>query len=245
MINFHIHELRQQFPQHRQSVRLVDIAGTGGSGQRAGFYRQQLFHHRPLHYGGDEPGIAQINRVHFPGGELVNNHPGNGQGILHHRPVAQIGKDRQQILAVAGHKIPPLAPQGNAPHRSRLLQDELGRLPIDGRVHSAGQAPVGSDDQQPDPMNRPHRQQGMQSPFLLRLRRQMGDDFLNLLGVGPALHRGILRPPHFRGGNQRHGIGHLAGVFHAADPPPDVPYTWHSCFSRLSFGVSPATVIPA
>ena len=230
MIDLHIHKLRQQLPQHRQRIRLIDVPGTVRPGQLARRHRQQLRHRRRLGNGGNEPGITQIHLIHLPGRELVNNHPRNDQRILHQRPVAQIREYRNQVLPVARHKIPTLAPYRHASHRRFLFQNELRRPPVNRRVHPAGQPPIRRNHQQPHPLHRPRLQQGMHRPFLSRLRRQVGDDLLYLFGVGPPLHRGVLRPPHLRRRNQRHRVGHLPGVLHAANPPPDIPYAWHPLF---------------
>jgi hypothetical protein len=73
--------------------------------------------------------------------------------------------------------------------------------------------------------------------FVPGLGSQVGDYFLDLLGKWATLSHSLLGSAHFGGRNQRHSVGHLAGVFHAPNSAPDVPYTGH-CYTFIEAAAS-------
>jgi len=90
------------------------------------------------------------------------------------------------------------------------------------------ETPVRAYDQDSNPLQGLYPQQGVDDGVIVgRLGRKVGNDPLNFLGKGAPLGNRRLSPPHFRGGDQRHGIGYLASVLHAADAAPKVLYAGH------------------
>ena len=93
----------------------------------------------------------------------------------------------------------------------------------------AGQAAVRRDGQKANPVHRTNFEQGMQRLAVLGgLGGQVRDYLVDFLGIGATLQHRILGAAHLGGGNQRHGVGYLARILHAADSSPYVAYAWHA-----------------
>jgi len=142
---------------------------------------------------------------------------GDGQGIKQAGPVTDLTELGVNLLPVAAHKIPPLAPHGNNTDRHLLLQNKAGRFPIYIGIKSPAQTAVRGDMHNGYFIYFPALQQGVQYPLFLGQSGQVTDYLPYLLGIGAPRQTTLLGSPHLQGGNHLHRPGNLGGALDAAN----------------------------
>ena len=153
---------------------------------------------------------------------------GHGDGVGQLRALSQVGEHRLHVLTSPDHKVPALAPRGDHSHRHGLTHNELGNRAVQVGVHAPTESSIGADYQNSNPLDRPYLKEGMHHVGVVsRLGGQVSDHVLNFFRKRPPLGYRLLRPAHLGRGDQGHGVGNLAGVFHAADAAAYVSYTGH------------------
>ena len=102
-----------------------------------------------------------------------------------------------------------------------MLGDKLLRAADHVGIESAGQAAIGRDDQQQNPLLGPPGQQFdlFVSVLLGRGLRHIRQHALDDLRVGPGRQHAILRAPQLGRRDHFHGLGDLLRVFHRANAP--------------------------
>ena len=164
------------------------------------------------------------------GEEVVGDEAGQRQDVGEGRAIAEgreVGLDGD---AGAAHGVAALAPDGDQGEVVGLVDDVAGHEPHDVGVQRTGQRAVRRDE---------HDQalaalRGRQQRVVLAAedRREVGQDLIELLAVGPRRERRVLGALELRRGHELHRPRDLLDVLHGADPAPDVALASHRCSLR-------------